>query len=174
MSAVLAFLVARWFLSFIGTALLAALVWFFGPFLEAFESWVVRLAIILVMFALWAGINLLLDWRRRRRDRALTEGVAAGAPDPAGLASAEEAAALRDKLTAALALLRKARVVSSMVACSAALPRPISTYMLLRWCNTCGMSGTLAVLIRMSRIAPFLHGGKGRRVPGLVGKYYGK
>jgi type VI secretion system protein ImpL len=109
MSAVLAFLVARWFLSFIGTALFAALVWFFGPFLEAFESWVVRLVIVLAMFAVWAGINLLLDWRRRRREQALAEGVAAGAPDPTGLASAEEAAALRDKLTTALALLKRAR-----------------------------------------------------------------
>ena len=110
MSAVLAFLVGRWFLTFIGTALLAALVWFFGPFLEAFESWVVRLVIIVAMLAVWAGINLLLDWRRRRRERALAEGVAAaGEPDPAGLASAEEAAALRDKLTTALALLKRAR-----------------------------------------------------------------
>ena len=109
MSAVLAFLVARWVLTFVGTALLAALVWLFGPFLEALEDWVVRLVIIVLMIAVWAGINLLLDWRRRRRERALAEGVAAGAPDPTGIASAEEAAALRDKLTTALALLKSAR-----------------------------------------------------------------
>ncbi len=109
MSAVLAFLVARWVLSFVGTALLAALLWFFGPFLEALESSVVRLAVIVPMFAVWAGVNLLLDWLRRRRERALAEGVAAGAPDPAAAASAEETAALREKLATALALLKKAR-----------------------------------------------------------------
>src|ERR1700676_3074143 len=109
MSAVIAFLVARWVLTFIGTALLAALLWVFGPFLEMLEDWVVRLVIILLMFAVWAGINLVLDWRHRRRERALAEGVAAGAPDPTLVASAEEAAALREKLAAALALLKRAR-----------------------------------------------------------------
>src|SRR5216684_3500982 len=109
MSAVLAFLVARWVLTFIGTALLAVLLWFFGPFLAALEDWAVRLVLILLMFAIWASVNLLLDWRRRRREAALADGVAAAAPDSAAMASAEEVAALREKLTTALALLKKAR-----------------------------------------------------------------
>ncbi|HKS89064.1 MAG TPA: hypothetical protein VJR70_06455, partial [Stellaceae bacterium] len=83
----LAFLVARWALSFLGTALLAALVWFFGPFVPALEGWIVRLVIILLMFAVWAGVNLWLDWRRRRREAALAEGVAAGTADPTAVAS---------------------------------------------------------------------------------------
>src|SRR3954447_17241663 len=109
MNAVLAFLVARWFLTFVGTALFAVLLWFFGPFLEFLESWVVRLVLIAAMFAIWLGANLLLDWRRRRREAALVEGVAAAAPDPTVTASAEEVAAPRDKLTAALDLLKRAR-----------------------------------------------------------------
>jgi len=109
MSAVLAFLVARWALSFIGTAIFAALVWFFGPFLAELEGWIPRLVIILLMFAVWAGVNLLLDWRRRRREAALAAGVADAAADPVANASAEEVAALRDKLTTALDLLRRAR-----------------------------------------------------------------
>ena len=109
MNAVLAFLVARWFLTFVGTALFAVLLWFFGPFLEFLESWVVRLVLIAAMLAIWLGANLLLDWRRRRREAALVEGVAAAAPDPTVTASAEEVAALRDKLTAALDLLKRAR-----------------------------------------------------------------
>jgi type VI secretion system protein ImpL len=109
MNAVLAFLVARWFLTFIGTALLAAVLWFFGPFLEPLEDWLVRVLIILLMFAVWGGVNLLLDWRRRRREATLTEGIAAAAPDAGAIASAEEVAALRDKLTAALDLLKRAR-----------------------------------------------------------------
>jgi type VI secretion system protein ImpL len=109
MNAVLTFLVARWFLTFVGTALLAGLLWFFGPFLAPLESWAVRLALIVVMLAVWLGANLLLDWRRRRREAALAEGIAAAAPDPSAAASAEEVAALRDKLTAALDLLKRAR-----------------------------------------------------------------
>src|SRR5215210_5187469 len=109
MNAVLAFLVARWALTFIGTALLAVVLWFFGPFLSVLEDWVVRLVLILLMFVVWAGVNLLLDWRRRRREAALAEGVAAAAPDATASASAEEVAALRDKLTTALDLLRRAR-----------------------------------------------------------------
>src|SRR6476646_10702587 len=107
MNAVLAFLVARWFLTFVGTALFAVLLWFFGPFLEFLESWVVRLVLIAAMLVIWLGANLLLDWRRRRREAALVDGVAA--PAPTVTASAEEVAALRDKLTAALDLLKRAR-----------------------------------------------------------------
>ena len=103
------FLIARWALSFVGTALLAALLWFFGPFVSFLEDWDARVVLIALMFIVWAGTNLLLDWRRRRRDAALAEGVAATPADPSALASAEEAAALQDKLATALTLLRKAR-----------------------------------------------------------------
>jgi type VI secretion system protein ImpL len=101
-------LYSRWLLSFIGTALLALVVWYFGPLLDALEPVAARLGIVLVMLLIWAVINFLLDWRRRRRDTVLVEGVAEPAPDATAQASADEIAALRDKLTAALALLRKA------------------------------------------------------------------
>ena len=109
MGAVVAFLVARWFLTFVGTALLAAILWFFGPFLALLAGWGVRLAIVLAMFAIWGGANFALDWRRRRREAALAEGATPLAGDPAATAAAEEAAALRDRLAQALDLLRRAR-----------------------------------------------------------------
>ncbi len=99
---------SRWLLSFIGTALLALVVWFFGPLLDALEPVTPRLAIVLAMLLVWAAVNFLLDRRRRRRDAALVEGVATPAVDATAQAAAEEVAALRDKLAAALALLRKA------------------------------------------------------------------
>jgi type VI secretion system protein ImpL len=102
-------LVSRWFITFIGTALLALLVWFFGPFLAILEAWGVRLAIVIVMLTLWAGLNLVLDIRRARRDAALAKGVTETAVDPAAVASAEEVAAVQEKLTSALALLKSAR-----------------------------------------------------------------
>ena len=86
MNRLFAFLIARWALSFVGTALLGTLVWFFGPFLSFLESWEIRVALIILMFLVWAGTNLLLDWRRRRRDAALAEGVTATSADPSALA----------------------------------------------------------------------------------------
>ena len=108
MRAILRFFGSRWFLTFIGVVLLSALVWWFGPFLSLLESWIVRGAIIAVMVLLWAGINLLLDRRRRGTETALVEGVAGVAADPSAAASAEEAAAMRQKLLSALNLLKKA------------------------------------------------------------------
>ncbi len=107
MSKFFGFFISRWFLSFIGVAVLAALLWFFGPFLAALAGVVVRLAIILLMLLVWLGVNLWLDARRRKRDQALAAGVAA--VDPRDAAGAEEVAALGDKLRNSLALLRKAR-----------------------------------------------------------------
>ena len=99
----LRFLVSRWFLSFVGVALLAVLVWFFGPFL-AFLGRLdrPRSLVIAAMLADLARRSICARLRRRRREAALVEGVTAAAPDPTVTASAEEVAALRDKLTAAL------------------------------------------------------------------------
>ena len=58
---------------------------------------------ILLMLLIWGGANLLLDARRRRRDAALARGVTASVSAEA----TEEAAALRDRLTNALGLLKK-------------------------------------------------------------------
>jgi type VI secretion system protein ImpL len=104
-----AFFVSRWFISFIGTALFALLAWFFGPLVPAFEGWPIRLAIVFVVLALWAGVNLTLDLHRARRDAALAKGVTETPHDPTAVASAEEAAALQERLTTALTLLKRAR-----------------------------------------------------------------
>jgi len=106
MHAIWRFLTSRWTLSFVGTALLCGILWFLGPLLGFLESRIVRLAVILAILAIWLLANLLLDRKRRRADRALAEGVAAVSPGDA--ARAEEVASLRDKLTTALTLLRKA------------------------------------------------------------------
>jgi hypothetical protein len=57
------------------------------------------------MLALWAGINPALNVRRRGRDAAFAKGVVEAEPDPTAVASAEEAAALQQKLAAALEAL---------------------------------------------------------------------
>jgi type VI secretion system protein ImpL len=108
MRAVLRFLGSRWFLSFIGVVLLGVLVWLFGPFLSFLEDWIPRAIVIVVMLLIWAGVNFWLDRRRRKNENTLVEGVTAAQADPTAAASAEEVAAMRDKLTTALALLKKA------------------------------------------------------------------
>ncbi len=108
MRAVLRFLGSRWFLSFVGVVLLSVLVWLFGPFLEFLEGWIARAIVIAAMLLIWAAVNFWLDRRRRKNEAALVAGVTAAPVDPTAAASAEEVAAMRDKLTTALALLKKA------------------------------------------------------------------
>ena len=103
MGAVIAFLTSRWFLTGIGAAVLAALAWFLGPLLSFLEDWPIRLGIVLLIALVWFGLNFWIARRRTQADTALIEGAAA--PD----ASGEEAAAMREKLTTALDLLRRAR-----------------------------------------------------------------
>ena len=74
----LRFLLSRWVLSFVGIAILAVLVWLFGPLIPSFESWVPRLAIVIGLLLTWATSNLSLDLaspapraearKRRRRE----------------------------------------------------------------------------------------------------------
>jgi type VI secretion system protein ImpL len=108
MRAVLRFLGSRWFLTFIGVLLVSLLIWYFGPFLSFLESWVPRAVVIAVLVLLWAGVNFWLDRRRKKNDDALVAGVTTTAADPSIAASAEEASAMRDKLTTALTLLKTA------------------------------------------------------------------
>ncbi len=108
MEPILKILFSRWLLSFVGAVLVSILVWFFGPLLPWLEGVAVRLAILLFILAVWLGVNLLLDFRKRRQDKTLTAGLTASPDDTSAAAKAEEAAALREKLTTALALLKKA------------------------------------------------------------------
>jgi type VI secretion system protein ImpL len=111
---VLRWLLHRWVVSFVGTALLAGLVWIFGPLLPALEELWPRAAIIAGLLVIWAAVNLILDARRRRRDQALVAGITDGPKGAAGRAdpnerSREEAGRLADKLATAMALLKQAR-----------------------------------------------------------------
>jgi type VI secretion system protein ImpL len=109
MQAVLRFLASRWVLSFVGVAILAVLVWVFGPLLEALEGWVPRLAIVLGLVLVWALTNLVLDLMRRQREQKLEKGVAESAAEAPDDGTREEALALSERMSKALALLRRAR-----------------------------------------------------------------
>jgi type VI secretion system protein ImpL len=105
----LRFLLSRWVLSFVGIAILAVLVWLFGPLIPSFESWVPRLAVVIGLLLAWATSNLSLDLLHRRREQKLESGVAEKVPAKADDGAGEEAAALRERMSTALALLKKAR-----------------------------------------------------------------
>ena len=69
--AVLGILTSRWLLSFVGVAILAVLVWLFGPLVDFLEGWIGRLAIVVGLLLVWAATNLLLDLVHRRREQNL-------------------------------------------------------------------------------------------------------
>ena len=99
----------RWIATLIGTVILAALVWEFGPLLWFLDNWIVLTSIVVVMLLVWLGLNLWIDRRRRRREAALAAAMSHAEPDPTALATAEEAAAVSEKLQTALTALRRAR-----------------------------------------------------------------
>ncbi len=109
MQALLRFLTSRWVLSFLGVAILALLVWFFGPLIEFLESWLPRLVVVVLMLLVWAISNLLLDLYRRRREQKLESGVADSTVGRVEDGTGEEAAALRERMSTALGLLKRAR-----------------------------------------------------------------
>jgi type VI secretion system protein ImpL len=107
MQSVFQVLTSRWLLSFVGTAIVALLVWFFAPLVEALEGWQPRLAIVLALLAIWLASNLLLALLRRGRERSFEANVTARGPARPGDDADEEAAALRERMSTALTLLKK-------------------------------------------------------------------
>ena len=90
-------LFSRWVQTLFGTLLLAGMVWEFGPLLPPLEPWLPRVLVIQSMLIVWAVANALIDMRRRSREGALSAGLAMG----------QEAEAVGQTLTKALALLKK-------------------------------------------------------------------
>ncbi|MET0982574.1 MAG: type VI secretion system membrane subunit TssM, partial [Telluria sp.] len=115
MKRLFSWLFKRSVLAFIGVALLSIVFWFEAPLLafdgkEPFASRRVRLFFVLLMFAAWAGwygwkiIAAHLGNRRLMASMA-ADAPASNAPAPAAL---QEQAAMKDRMTQALAVLRKA------------------------------------------------------------------
>lgn len=102
-------LASRWVLSFVGVAILALLTWSFGPLLPALEGWMSRLAAVLGLLVIWVASNVSLDLIRRRREQKLESGVAEKAAGEEDDRTSEEAAALRERMSTALSLLKRAR-----------------------------------------------------------------
>src|ERR1700749_4504411 len=97
---------SRWLRSFLGVAVLAALVWFCGPLLgigqlHPLETEIVRWLVIAALFTLWLVTNLLQEIRFARKERQLADSVVT-VPDESAVASAEEVALLSERLRPAM------------------------------------------------------------------------
>ena len=92
-------LLSRWVTTLVGTALLAGVVWEFGPLLPLLEAVVPRVLAIQTMLLLWAVANALVEWRKLSRDKALSTGLVSAAPG-------QEAAGIDETLAKALKLLK--------------------------------------------------------------------
>jgi type VI secretion system protein ImpL len=107
-TSILPLVLGRWGMGFIGVILLALTLWNYGPLWPPLSSPYARIAVVIILLLVWAGPNLWIDRRRRKREKALTEGVTANGADPKTDTAAEEVAAQREKLTRAMDLLRRA------------------------------------------------------------------
>ena len=105
-SDLLAYLLNRWTSSLAGVAVAGLLVWYLGPLVPGFENPLRRALLILAAVIVWAGVNAVITWTRRRREGALAAGVTKDAESDAKAEAAEEVSRLRARMTAALARLR--------------------------------------------------------------------
>jgi len=119
MKRLFSWLFKRVVLAFIGVALLSLVFWFESPLLafdgkEPFAARRVRAFFVLLMFLCWAGwfgwkaLSAHLANRRLMAGIAAANGDAADAAAPATTAALQEQAALKERMTQALAVLRKA------------------------------------------------------------------
>lgn len=118
MSNIVAVLRSRWFITFLGALLLSLLIWFLGPLLafadaRPFESVIVRLFTVVVIFLVWGLVNLVAMIRAKKADRALMEDLAeSGGQDDSEetVASGREVAVLNERMQEALGLLKTTRL----------------------------------------------------------------
>ncbi|AXK54621.1 MULTISPECIES: type VI secretion system membrane subunit TssM [Pseudomonas] len=103
--------VTRWVIPLLGLIALSLIIWFIGPLLEFLVPEGRRWALIIVIFAVWIGYRVFRIIQARRHAAKVLQSLAADTPpDPDSVATAEELAALRQRMDEALALLKKAKL----------------------------------------------------------------
>src|SRR4051794_437622 len=115
------FFANRWVRTFLGAAVLAVLIWFFGPMIgigaaHPLDPELVRIIVIAGIFVFWLVWNLMQTIRAHRREKALAEGLTSE-PDAAAKekerVTSEEVAVLTDRLKEAMTTLKKSKVGGS-------------------------------------------------------------
>lgn len=104
-------IVVRWLIPLLGLIALSLIIWYVGPLLDWLAPPAPRWALIVLLFALWLGYRAWRILQARRQAAKVLESMAAETPpDPASVATAEELATLRQRMSEAVALLKKARL----------------------------------------------------------------
>nr|WP_152897282.1 type VI secretion system membrane subunit TssM [Pseudomonas piscis] len=95
----------------LGLIALSLIIWFIGPLLEFLVPEGRRWALIIFIFAVWIAYRVFRIIQARRHAAKVLQSLAADTPpDPDSLATAEELAALRQRMDEALVLLKKAKL----------------------------------------------------------------
>lgn len=103
--------VIRWVIPLLGLIALSLIIWFIGPLLEFLVPEGRRWALIIFIFAVWIAYRVFRIIQARRHAAKVLQSLAADTPpDPDSLATAEELAALRQRMDEALVLLKKAKL----------------------------------------------------------------
>ncbi|NBF00955.1 type VI secretion system membrane subunit TssM [Pseudomonas sp. Fl5BN2] len=104
-------LVIRWVIPLLGLIALSLIIWFIGPLLESLVPEGRRWALIILIFAVWIAYRVFRIIQARRNAAKVLQSLAADtSPDPDSVATAEELAALRQRMAEALVLLKKAKL----------------------------------------------------------------
>jgi type VI secretion system protein ImpL len=101
----------RWVVPAVGLIALSLIIWLAGPLLTVLAPEGRRWALIFLLWGMWIAYRIFhLVHSRRRAAKVLASLAAEAAQDPVALATTEELAALRQRMTQALNLLKKARL----------------------------------------------------------------
>ncbi|MEJ2693702.1 MAG: type VI secretion system membrane subunit TssM [Candidatus Thiodiazotropha sp.] len=119
MSRLITLLRQRWMFSIFGIIALAAIIWFFGPYIaiagrEPLQSAAVRMLVILIIVALW-GLNYLRKQLKAARDsKKLSDELSktdaqADVAQQLNVDATDEAKVLQERFDEAMGILRKSR-----------------------------------------------------------------
>ncbi|HYZ61863.1 MAG TPA: type VI secretion system membrane subunit TssM, partial [Acetobacteraceae bacterium] len=115
------FWASRWVRTFIGAAVLCAVIWIFGGLigfgpLHPLETEIARIIAIGVVLVFWLVWNLLRELREHRREKELAAGIV-DSPDAAAKekerVTSEEVAVVTDRLKEAMTTLKKSKLGGS-------------------------------------------------------------
>ncbi|QBF32481.1 type VI secretion system membrane subunit TssM [Thalassococcus sp. S3] len=100
------------FIALIWVGAICAIIWIFGPRLTLFGDQPLapvprRLIAIAIVLGIWAIWSIISWWRQRRAGKALEDAVAESPEDRAASETKAEIAELRDRLSAAMKMMRK-------------------------------------------------------------------
>ena len=129
MSRIISMLLSKGMVVLLGLGVLAMMIWYYGPVIRfgsaaPLASAMVRIIVIVVIFAIWGLIKLFKAWREKKKNAEISDDLSASAEsvDPNEAQSSEELATLKDTFDEALKALKKSNVGGKKVSSIYQLP----------------------------------------------------